>query len=64
MMDPPAALECADNIADRSPPGMAKSNLSPRGASLRWTHQQPSKVATVSQVAAPPRDSEVQSVSA
>ena len=46
------------SFTDRSPPGMARSNLNLRGASLRWTHQQPSKVVTVSQIAAP-RDGEV-----
>ena len=38
---------------DRSAPEMARSNLSPRGASLRWPPQQPSKVVTGSQIAAP-----------
>eukprot|EP00959_Pyramimonas_sp_CCMP1952_P052588 1099444-Pyramimonas_sp.AAC.1 len=34
---------------------MARSNLSPRRASLRWPPRQPSKAATVSQMAAPQR---------
>ena len=50
----PAAFESGDRFADRSPPGIARSNLDPRKTSLRWTSQQPSKLATVSQIAAPP----------
>ena len=53
MLAHPAALESGDSFADRSPPGMERSNLNPRETSLRWTPQQPSKVATVSQIAAP-----------
>ena len=41
MLDPPAAFESGDSLADRSPPGMVRSNLSPRKAPLRWTLQQP-----------------------
>ena len=52
-LGPPAGFESGDSFTDRSPPGMARSNLSPRRASLRWPPQQPSKVATVSQIAAP-----------
>ena len=37
-----------------APPGMARSNLRLRKTSFRWTHQQPSKAATDSQIAAPP----------
>ena len=51
-LDPPAALESGDTFTDRSPPGMARSNLNPRRTSLCWTPEQPSKVATVSQIAA------------
>eukprot|EP00959_Pyramimonas_sp_CCMP1952_P473368 9501626-Pyramimonas_sp.AAC.1 len=43
---PSAALESGDNFTDRSPPGTGRSRSDPHGASLRWTHQQPSKVAT------------------
>ena len=53
MVDPPAALESDDNFADRSPTMMVRSNLSLRRTSLCWTPQQPSKVATVPQIAAP-----------
>ena len=49
----PAAFDIGNSFADHSPPGMARSNLSPRMTSLRSTHQQPSKVATVSQLAPP-----------
>eukprot|EP00959_Pyramimonas_sp_CCMP1952_P167391 3498567-Pyramimonas_sp.AAC.1 len=48
---PPAAIESGDGFASRSPPGMARSNLS---TPLRCPHQQPSKLATISQIAAPP----------
>ena len=34
-LDPPGAHESSDGFADRSPPGMAKSNLSLRSASFR-----------------------------
>ena len=52
---PPAAIEIGDSFADRSPPppGMGTSNMSQRCSPLRWAPQQPSKVATVSQIAAP-----------
>ena len=53
MLDPPTALESGDSFADRSPTGMARSNLNLRSTSLRWTPQQPSNVATVSRIAAP-----------
>eukprot|EP00959_Pyramimonas_sp_CCMP1952_P051585 1078020-Pyramimonas_sp.AAC.1 len=39
----------------RSPPNIAMSRSDLPGASLRWTHQLPSKVATISQIAAPQR---------
>ena len=58
MLDPPAALESGDTFAFRSPPrgtpGMIRSSLSPRRTSQCWTPQQPSKAATVPQIAAPP----------
>ena len=38
---------------------MARSNLNLRRTSLRWTLQLPSKVATLSQIAAPHRDDQV-----
>ena len=53
LLDPPAALESGDSFADRSPPRMARSHLGLGRASLCWTPQQPSKVVTVSQIAAP-----------
>ena len=56
--NPPAALESGDSFADRSPPGIARSNLNLGMASLRSAPQQPSNVATVPQIA-PPRDGEV-----
>ena len=58
-LGPSAALERGDSFADRSPPGMARSNRSPRKTSLRWTPQQPSKAPTVLQIAAPHRDDQV-----
>ena len=59
MLDPTAALESGDSFADRSPPGMVRSNLNLRKAPLRWTPQQPSEVPTGSQIAAPHRDDQV-----
>ena len=43
--------------ADRSPPpqGAARSRLGPRGAPLRWTSQEPTKVPTGAQFTAPPQ---------
>ena len=52
-LDLPGAHEGGDNFADRSPPGTAKSHGDPRGTPLCWTSQEPTKVATVSQIAAP-----------
>ena len=52
-LGPPEPLERGESFADRSPPGMARSNLSLGMTPLRWAPQQPPKVATVSQIAAP-----------
>ena len=51
---PNNSLRKRDNLEDRSPPRMASSNVNLGGASLRWTHPQPSKVATLSQIATTP----------
>ena len=53
LLGPPRTHESGDNFADRSPPGMAESQLGLGKASPRWTPQQPSNVATISQIAAP-----------
>ena len=45
---PNNSLRKRDNLEDRSPPRMASSNVNLGGASLRWTHPQPSKVADAS----------------
>eukprot|EP00959_Pyramimonas_sp_CCMP1952_P363812 7618453-Pyramimonas_sp.AAC.1 len=50
---PPAAFESGGSFAGRSPPGAARSRSGLRGASFRWTRQQPSKAATAPQIAAP-----------
>eukprot|EP00959_Pyramimonas_sp_CCMP1952_P224103 4685741-Pyramimonas_sp.AAC.1 len=49
---PTSSPESGDSVADCSPPGTARSRSGLRSASPRWTHQQPSKVATVWQIAA------------
>ena len=51
---PPGAFESGVSLADRSPPGMVRSKMNLRRSRLRWTPPQPSKVATVSQIADPP----------
>ena len=57
-LDPSGAHERGDSFALRSPPGPARPHSNLRITSLRWTRQQPPKVATVSLLAAP-RDGEV-----
>eukprot|EP00959_Pyramimonas_sp_CCMP1952_P248610 5196641-Pyramimonas_sp.AAC.1 len=52
MLAPPAGLERGDSFTDRSSPGMARSYLNLRRTTVCCTPQQPSKVATVSQIAA------------
>ena len=52
MLDLPGAHESVDSFADRSPPGNGEASSDPRGAPLCWTSQEPTKVATVSQIAA------------
>eukprot|EP00959_Pyramimonas_sp_CCMP1952_P039807 832400-Pyramimonas_sp.AAC.1 len=49
----PADLESGDCFAGRSPPGMARSNLDPRRVPICSPPEQPSKMAAVSQIAAP-----------
>ena len=51
--DPPAPLESGDSFADRSPPGTSRSNLNLRLVPTMLAPQQPSKVVTVAQIAAP-----------
>ena len=61
----PGTHERGDNCAIGSPPspspqGAARSRLGVRKTSLRWTSQEPTKVATVAQIGAPlPRDGEL-----
>ena len=50
---PPGAHESGDSFADRSHPGTGRSHGDPRKTSLCWASQEPTKVATVSQIAAP-----------
>eukprot|EP00959_Pyramimonas_sp_CCMP1952_P369434 7738063-Pyramimonas_sp.AAC.1 len=53
-LDPREALESGDYcFVDRSPTRMGRSRGGQGKTSFRWTPQQPSKVATVSQIAAP-----------
>ena len=49
----PGAYESGDSFADRSPPGNGEASSDPRKTSHRWTSQEPTKVAAVSQIAAP-----------
>eukprot|EP00959_Pyramimonas_sp_CCMP1952_P452903 9467360-Pyramimonas_sp.AAC.1 len=49
----PGAHESGDSCADRSPQGTARSRGDPRGTYLGWASQEPTKVATVTQIAAP-----------
>ena len=53
MLAPPAALESGDSFTNRSPPGWRGLIWVCGGYPLCWLPQQPSKVATVSQIAAP-----------
>eukprot|EP00959_Pyramimonas_sp_CCMP1952_P359501 7527955-Pyramimonas_sp.AAC.1 len=48
-----ASTSASGDREARSPPRIARSSSDLRGAPLRWTRHQPSKVATVSQIAAP-----------
>ena len=50
---PPKSPRKWHSFADRSPPGTAMSSGGPRKTQLRWTSQEPTKVATASQIAAP-----------
>ena len=47
------AHKSGDSFADRNPQGAARSSLGVRKTSLCWAFQEPTKVATVSQIAAP-----------
>ncbi len=52
-LGPPSGLESGNSFTDRSRQGMARSHLNLPVASLRWAPQQASKLAPVSQIAAP-----------
>ena len=49
----PGAHASGDSFADRSPPKTVRSHGDPRKTSLCWASQEPTKEATVSQIAAP-----------
>ena len=49
----PGHHESEGTFADRSPQGTARSHDGPRKTPLRWASQETTKVATVSQIAAP-----------
>ena len=55
----PGAHESGNNFADHSLQGNARSRLGVRGTPLRWLPQEPTKVATTSQIAAPSGNREV-----
>ena len=53
LLDLPGAHESGDSFAHRSPPRDGEASSDPLRTSLCWTSQEPTKVATVSQIAAP-----------
>ena len=53
LLGPTGAHERGNSFADRRPPKDGEAPSGPRKTSLRWAPQEPTKLATVSQFAAP-----------